>query len=203
MPQPRTDPLMNYIDDIAHLRRISATFRDDQGGVRPPGRIHPQVEPVMSVVQHLESRAKNDRSPHRCRHRAGIMGRGIAHAAALAVIAPFSKIFCECLRRPRLKSAPTSIKPWNSQVNAAEATPLSRASNTPARLTKRPPGRSRHRSRPEEWNRRSRSSPCLTRSAAPPRFSLEYVLAQRHRNRQRHLSRQKCVGMHFFNPVHK
>ena len=34
-------------------------------------------------------------------------------------------------------------------------------------------------------------------------LGVQHVVAQRHRNLQRDLSCAKCVGMHFFNPVHK
>jgi len=124
-----------------------------------------------------------------------------------AVIAPFSKIFCRMpCARPRLKSAPTSIKPWNSAKSTPpKPTPLSRASNTPARLTKA--ARQADlviEAVPEEMESKIEIFTMLDKICRPttilarirPRSASPKSPASTYRAK-------KCVGMHFFNPVHK
>jgi len=67
-------------------------------------------------------RAKNDRSPHRCRHRRRYHGRGIAHAAALGGYRTILEdLLPNALRKAETEIRANSIKPWNS----AKSTPRS------------------------------------------------------------------------------
>jgi len=108
-----------------------------------------------------------------------------------AVIAHSRRSSANALRKARLNPRQLDQAVELGKVNAAEANAAFARIEYAARLTKPPARRSRHRSRPEEMESKIEIFTMLDKICRPPRFSLEYVLAQRHRNRQRHLSRQK------------